>query len=247
VNGPPLSMADAQNNSIVLGANVPEIKVVVYFTDGLMNALQDQFNCTNLSGSPIILNYGGFDATSCPPGTAHSVPTLDYQSEDGGNIWGQSYIANGLSDNCGSQNTALVGNSSGQYCKNNGNNVTTFPSQSAGMQVALTRENVTADAQYRAIYTANQMRGESPIPTYIYTIGLGTEATVACVEAFLATVANDPNGSNYSCPSNPAVYNSSLPQGEFFPVPSCPGSQCTSELTYAFQVIAQKVLLRLSE
>jgi Flp pilus assembly protein TadG len=237
-NGPPLTMADAQNTSIMLGANVPEVKVVVYFTDGLMNTIQDQFNCTNISASPTLINYGGYDASQGVDWVESLNPFSETLTTDD---WG-TYSPSGN----GAQNNGIYG-AYNTYCKTNGNYVTKFPSQQSGGQVQISRANVTAEAQYRAIYTANQMRGESPIPTYIYTIGLGSEATVACTEAFLATVANDPNGSTYSCPSNPAVYNSSLPQGEFFPIPSCPGSQCTSELTYAFQVIAQKVLLRLSE
>ena len=44
-NGPPLSLAKMQNDSVTIlpGQNV--IKVIVYFTDGLMNAVQDKFYC----------------------------------------------------------------------------------------------------------------------------------------------------------------------------------------------------------
>ena len=48
-----------------------------------------------------------------------------------------------------------------------------FPFAEIGSNVAFTRTNITAEAQYRALYTANQMRAESPVPTYIYVIGLG--------------------------------------------------------------------------
>jgi len=60
----------------------------------------------------------------------------------------------------------------------------------------------------------------------------------------LATLANDPSGpSKYTG----AVYNSSLPDGLFLVVPDCPSSTCTSELTTAFQTIAAKILLRLTQ
>ena len=45
IYGPPLSMADAQNNSVTVQPGQNVIKVVVYFTDGLMNASQDYFYC----------------------------------------------------------------------------------------------------------------------------------------------------------------------------------------------------------
>src|ERR1039457_5488167 len=58
-NGPPLSMADNQNNSTSF---VQETKVVVYFTDGLMNTIQDTFSCTNNPPGPTLYNYGGYDS-----------------------------------------------------------------------------------------------------------------------------------------------------------------------------------------
>jgi hypothetical protein len=231
-NGPPMSMADTQLNSIALPGTTPEVKVMVYFTDGLMNTLQDQFMCPN----PVVFNYGGYDSGDW-------VGSLDPASENGGNVWG-CYSASGGN---GCNTNGIQYDSAGDYCKYNKNYVTTFPSQQTGTQLALNRTNVTAEAKYRAIYTANQMRQEA-IPTYVYTIGLGTGVSGdPCTEAFLSSVANDPDGSQYSCPSAPAQYSSSLPAGSFFVVPNCPGSQCTQELQAAFQTIAAKVALRLTQ
>ncbi len=44
-NAPPLTMAKLQNDSVAVlpGQNV--VKVVVYFTDGLMNTIQDKIHC----------------------------------------------------------------------------------------------------------------------------------------------------------------------------------------------------------
>ena len=83
------------------------------------------------------------------------------------------------------------------------------------------------------------------MPTYIFAIGLGHAVSGSVpTEAFLSTLANDPNGpGNYTG----AVYNSSLPAGLFLVVPGCPSSACTQELTTAFQTIAAKILLRLSQ
>ena len=231
-NGPPISMADSQLGSVTLPSGTPEVKVLVYFTDGLMNTLQDQFQCP----SNVVFNYGGYDS-------GDQVASLDPTSENNGATWG-CYSSDG--DN-GCQENGIQYDSNGDYCKYNGNFVTTFPSQQHGNQQALNRTNVTAEAQWRAIYTTNQMRQET-IPTYVYTIGLGNAVSGnPCVEAFLSSVANDPNGSQYSCGTAPAQYNSSLPAGAFFVVPSCPGPQCTQELNQVFQTIASKVALRLTQ
>ena len=125
--------------------------------------------------------------------------------------------------------------------------ITTFYAQGTGSNEAFNRANITAEAQWRGIHTANAMEGETN-PVYVFVIGLGNAVSgSSCVEAFLLTVANDPNGSQYSCPSAPAVFNSSLAQGEFLVVPSCPGATCTAQLTQAFYTIYTKVALRLSQ
>ena len=41
--GAPMSLADLQNNSVVINPGQKVTKVMVYFTDGLMNAVQDNF------------------------------------------------------------------------------------------------------------------------------------------------------------------------------------------------------------
>lgn len=216
-DGPPLSMADNQNNSI---SYVQEAKVVVYFTDGLMNTIQDTFNCTNNPPGPTLYNYGGYD----PPqtGVAALVPS-------DGTQW----------PNIPTNGPPPYGNSG--TC----NNVTSFYSQQNKTTESFTRSHVTAETQWRAIYTANAMRGETPVATYFYVIGLGTAVSGDVpTEAFLATLANDPNGpATYTG----AVYNSSLPAGLFLVVPDCPSSACTTELNTAFQTIAAKILLRLTQ
>ena len=119
---------------------------------------------------------------------------------------------------------------------------TTFPSQKLGGNGAFTRANITTEAVYRALYTANQMRAESPVPTYIYVIGLGSAISGdSCTEAFLATMANDPTASNYPCSSNPGHTNPNQPQGQLFVVPDCPSTLCTYELNQAFQLIAARL------
>src|SRR5271165_6844649 len=55
--GPPMSMADQQNNTVNPQPGQNLTKVVVYFTDGLMNTMQDTFNCPVAK----LINYGGYD------------------------------------------------------------------------------------------------------------------------------------------------------------------------------------------
>ena len=61
--GAPLSLAQLQNDSVVVLPGQKVVKVVVYFTDGLMNTIQDNFYCKGEGGSGLTLvNYGGYDA-----------------------------------------------------------------------------------------------------------------------------------------------------------------------------------------
>jgi Flp pilus assembly protein TadG len=225
--GPPLSMADNQNSTVTFPAGTAVTKAVVYFTDGLMNTVQDTFKCP----ATTLLNYGGHDS----PDT--QVDSLDPRSA----TTDFGCYGNG----CGL--SGLPYDTRSDVCMNGGP-VTTFPSQKFGAQVALNRDNVTKEAQYRALYTAGQMRQETPISTYIYVIGLGSKITDFCTSAFLSTLANDPDGpAKYPCPASPARYDASMPPGLFLQVPNCPSPTCTQSLSQAFQVIAGRILLRLSQ
>lgn len=217
--GAPLSLADLQNNSVVIKPRKRKkiSKVLVYFTDGLMNTVQDSFYCGS-SAPSVLINYGGYDSGSY-------VGFLDPTSA--------TTILGTCNHGCG---RGFPYNASGAICKNaQGLPVTTFLSQQTGQQTAFSRANVTAESQYRAIYTANAMRTESPVPTYIYTIGLGTSVSLG-TQAFLAQLANDPRYPTY-IPSQPA--------GELFYIPDCPSPTCTAELNAAFQAIASKLLHRI--
>ena len=63
--GAPMSLADELNNSVPIIQGQSVVKVMVYFTDGLMNAVQDNFYC-GTSAPSVLINYGGFDfGTGC--------------------------------------------------------------------------------------------------------------------------------------------------------------------------------------
>jgi Flp pilus assembly protein TadG len=261
-HGPPLNLADDQNNSVTLPAGQPETKVVVYFTDGLMNTVQDSLSCTNLSPVNTLYNFGGYDADSnCDvvSGVSRCFDFMDPTKD--------TYELGDLSWNYGDGSTTATGTSSAgcgptsgknYFCKNSVpfnaskscKGPTKFPSQYLGSLTAFSRANITQDAGYRARYTANQLRSESPVYTYIYVIGLGQDITGdGCTEALLATMANDPAWKNYSCASYPATHDDTQPLGALLFAPDCPSSQqlCTNELTNAFRIIAAKILLRLTQ
>jgi len=228
--GAPMSLADLQNNNVVVPPGQKISKVLVYFTDGLMNAVQDNFYC-GTSAPNVLINYGGYD-TGTTVGfldpTCSPDPSGNGCTNESGHLseWGEC--------NNGCPN-GFPYDANGDICKNaQGQFVTTFLSQQTGEQTAFTRANVTGESMYRAIYTANAMRIESPVPTYIYTIGLG-ESISPQTQAFLAQLANDPRYPTY-IPSQPA--------GEFFDIPNCPSPTCTAELTAAFEAIASKLLPR---
>lgn len=256
-NGPPLNLADTQNNSVSLGAGVPKVKVVVYFTDGLMNTLQDQFTC---GGTLTTVNYGGADPDTPGEGTPYN-PELVYGLNPAAEIpTGSTYYCYDVttdkdcpkSNNYCGCNTTQLPTYTNADCTYNGTKAV-FPSEEYPKQspLPMSRWNVSNEVKYRTIITANNMRSET-VPTYIFTIGLSAAVSNdPCTEAFLATLANDPGAANYTggsnCDSGPGVYNSSLPAGLFVIVPDCPSSACTTELEQAFQLIASKVLLRLSQ
>ena len=240
--GAPMSLADLQNNSVVIvpvwwkhlfitkRRQLQKVsKVLVYFTDGLMNTVQDNFYC-GPSAPSVLINYGGYDSgnfvgffdPACSPNTSSNGCTLE-----AGNVsqW-SAHTGHGRPG-------GFPYDAHGDICKNaQGKLVTTFLSQKTGQPTPFLRANVTAESQYRAIYTANAMRTESPVPTYIYTIGLGTSVTPP-TQAFLAQLAND---------SRYPTYTSSQPAGEFFYIPDCPSSTCTAELIAASRLLPRKLL-----
>ena len=77
------------------------------------------------------------------------------------------------------------------------------------------------------------MRTEIP-GTVIYSIGLGSTVD----KTFLQEVANDPASD---------TYDPTQPIGMAVFAPSCPSSQCTTQLQTVFQTIASKILLRLTQ
>jgi YVTN family beta-propeller protein len=146
-----LAIAQNQVNSVV-GLTQP-VKVVVYFTDGLVNIVQDTFQCTSSWGATLY-NYGGYDSGS----------TVDFFNPANGTDWG------------GVDSNGYPPHSPAPDCTG----VTHFTSQQDSTQKSFTRTNVSAEAQYRALAVANSTRSQG---TYIYAIGLGTAPTQQFLQA----------------------------------------------------------------
>ena len=89
---------------------------------------------------------------------------------------------------------------------------------------SLTINNIAAEADYRAIQLANTMRSQG---ITVYSIGLGDKINTT----YLQELANDPASPDYN-PSEPSGL------AEFAPT--------ASDLDTAFQTVASKILLRLT-
>ena len=85
--------------------------------------------------------------------------------------------------------------------------------------------NIANDAMYRSVQTANLMRGENIV---IYSVGLGSKIS----QSYLQQIANDPASPTYD-PNQP------VGQAVFAPTPA--------DLQSVFNVIASKILMRLSQ
>ena len=119
---------------------------------------------------------------------------------------------------------STISYSSGNVGSCNGSS--TFPSQDPSLPnpAQLTELNISTEADYRAVQSANTMRTQG---ITVYSIGLGDKINTT----YLQELANDP--------ASP-TYNASEPSGlaEFAPT--------ASDLDSAFQTIASKILLRLT-
>ena len=107
------------------------------------------------------------------------------------------------------------------------NGSSTFTAQDPSIRnpAQLNITNVSQDAKYRAVQLANTMRAQG---ITVYSIGLGDKID----QTYLQELANDPASPQYD-PSQPSGL------AEFAPT--------ANELDTAFQTIASKILLRLTQ
>jgi Flp pilus assembly protein TadG len=177
----------AQINSVALPSNAQ--KVIVFFTDGWPNMVQDGLNCNGGSGPRTTLKFTECDSGDVSLGLCNDQFPLAVFTTSGGNtLCGSctSYPSYASSDPCYPAPTGV-----------------TFPSQQYGTDEQVSMSAVSSEAFYRAETSASTALNQN---VTIYSIGLGTAITGQPVaQAFLYQVANDPNSSSYS---------SNLPQGE---------------------------------
>jgi Flp pilus assembly protein TadG len=175
----------AQINSVSLPSNAQ--KVIVFFTDGWPNMVQDTLNCSGTTRTN--LNFTQCDSGDVSLGLCSNTYPLAVFTTTGSNTTCHtctSYPSYASSDPCYPDPSGLNFNSK-QYSKSE----------------SLSMATVSAEAMYRAEASAATALGQN---VTIYSIGLGSAITnQSTAEAFLYQVANDPTGSSY---------NSSLPQGQ---------------------------------
>jgi Flp pilus assembly protein TadG len=176
-----------QINSVALPSNAQ--KVIVFFTDGWPNMVQEKLNCTGATRTNL-------DFTMCDDGDVSlnlctaSFPLAVFTTAGGNTTCNvcTSYPSYTITDPC------VPGSIP------NGIN---FKSNQYSTQEPVTMSNIETEAFYRATASAATAQGQN---VTVYSIGLGTAITNQTrAENFLYTVANDPSGPSY---------NSGLPAGQ---------------------------------
>jgi len=181
-----LTNALLQEESVTIPANQQALQVVVFFTDGLPNMIEQSFVCSPTNA----FIFGGM---------AGATPVCPAES-------GVFFFGTNTPYTCSAQEGA---GGYGCYVTDNGSinvpgtcsacPVTQFWSTQNSAYENFTRSNVTAEAQYQAIQIANVMRNENMV---VCSIGFeGFDLTMD----FLAQVANA---------TNSPAYNPCLPTGQ---------------------------------
>lgn len=181
-----LSNALAINNSVVVPTNVNAIKVVVFFTDGQCNMIQNTLTCP--TGASQSWNFGGYLNSGDP--VAFWLPNDPYTHS--GQLCAQ-YLNTGGGYGCGGDSCSIPAGCGGL----------SFPSVNGGT-LPITVPNIVSESQARCVQVANQMRANG---MYVYSIGLAASAASADIPSyvFLQEVANDR--------ASP-TYDRTLPTGE---------------------------------
>ena len=229
------------------------LRVLVFFTDGWPNILQDNLTCPaggtgGKTGSAWLLYCG------CDPGDE----SLNLCNSDASQtIFFTPGVTSNTPPSCNSDNTCNTppNGTCGGTVTGTGKNATpglpvNFPDQQTNGTESLSNvtycggtapgQTPSSDAMYRSVLVANDPNVDSYTGqeglqyqnTYIYAIGMGTAITgQPAAQEFLREVANDPAAS---------TYNSSLPTGEA-------DFTDAADLNTVFQEIASKILLRLAK
>ncbi|HUJ10903.1 MAG TPA: pilus assembly protein TadG-related protein [Verrucomicrobiae bacterium] len=196
-----LTNALVMENNASISAGETTVKVVVFFTDGIANTLQQSLAC---NGGAKLLNFGGFD-----PGDNCDDPC--------------TWVAF-MDPTTGDQLCSTSKGGTPSCCSG----VNTFFSAIDNQSEIIIHDNVTRDAEYRAIQVANDMRSAHIV---VYSIAVGGNLNLS----FLAKVANDP-----SLAGTPDY--TSTPYDGISVVANDP-----SQLSAVFQKVADTILARLTK
>lgn len=211
-----LQQALTEENLTTVPGNVQ--KVVVFFTDGGANAIQNSLICSGKSdalknANSVTWTMGGYDT----PDVGFMTPASGALQCD---INSQTCCSATFPSASQSKSVAPSWTSKGPA---------TTPWSDGGTQVPITYSNVQADALYRAIGDANAMRAQG---ITVYSIGLGS-APNPVDPTFLCEIANDPTCS--------PLYNASMPAGV------AAFAATGADLDQAFQTIATIIRLRMTQ
>ena len=169
-----LTNALAINNAVAVPTNQNAIKVVVFFTDGQANMIQNSLSCSGTA----TWNFGGWESNDV---------TIGFWSPSAPNTCaGQicpTHINSGSYIGC-----------SGATCAPSACSPALFPSI-AGTNLTMNTTHIVLESEARCIQVANQMRAAG---MYVYCIGLNSAGGVNVPNAtFLQEVANDPASPTY--------------------------------------------------
>ena len=196
-----LDVAYRQNQSLAMDPDTAVLKVIVIFTDGLTNTVQEtRVVC------PPVHSFNISAGEAIPVEWSNNVNLIDP-------VTGEPF------DNSNDFNGGPF-----EHCPL----FTVFDSIESGVLRHVTGptagNEIRLEARLRSLAKAREARAAGNI---IYTIGLGGGAD----QDFLREIANDPTGPNFD-PNQPA--------GEFAYAPSA------GDLRTVFQIVARKILVRLS-
>jgi hypothetical protein len=163
----------AINSGVTVPNGQTALKVVVFFTDGMANMIQDRLSCPDGTSKPWV--FGGYSSGSEVAFFATNSPITCAQQ-----ACPDYTLSGGQPSGCPNVPARCSGS--------------TFPSILGGTKT-ITQANVVMEATNRCIAVANQMRASGMI---VYAIGLDVTGLGTPQKNFLNDLANDPSSSKFN-------------------------------------------------
>lgn len=239
------SMSGLQSglNQVTSVANPPvnAVKVVVFFTDGWDNTIQ-AYLPNPTAANKVLVEFGGNAATTGGFNEGNGFALVDPNNV--GDNSGNGFYGGGTTSNPTTTMTCRNGDGSGSWPTYTSPNHSTNISYCNGANtfipiggstdplgtsaVPINRINITTDAEYTTYQLAETMRAQG---ITVYAIGLASSSG-GIDKTYLQEIANDPASDKY---------NASEAQGLALIAPNA------TDLNTAFQTVAAKILLRLTQ